>query len=87
MKELAREEVQTRLAERGYSQKDVADIADRTEQLVCMVIAGTRTSQRIVNVISLLLGEDISIQRKKQQKRVKRIHLNQNLDLMEDSIQ
>lgn len=87
MKELTREEIQTRLAERGYFQKDVAEVADRTEQLVCMVIAGTRISQRIVNVISLLLGEDISIQRKTQQKRVKRIHLNQSLDPVEDSMQ
>ena len=51
-----REKIQLRLKERGYTQRQVAELGKVSEQHVCLVIAGKRKSARISKIIEDLTG-------------------------------
>jgi len=80
IKELTKKEVLERLHEAGmrkinrpYTQRDIANALRLSSPHISMVIAGRTKSARVVDFISLLIGEPIRIKYQSQQRKQ---HLN-----------
>jgi|TARA_Y100000034_G_scaffold136520_2_gene213566 predicted transcriptional regulator len=72
--ELNKQQIQRRLKELGVTQREIAHNTRVKEAHITNVIAGKRKSQRIVNFLSLIFGEDITIQETKAKVTVKPIN-------------
>jgi len=85
--ELNKQQIQQRLRDLGITQRQIALNTRVKEAHITNVIAGKRRSQRIVNFLSLIFGEDITIQEKKAKVIVKPINHTSTLQDTQDITQ
>lgn len=85
--ELNKQQIQQRLKDLGVTQREIAHNTRVKEAHITNVIAGKRRSQRIVNFLSLIFGEDITIRQIKAKQTIQPINHTSTLQGSQDTTQ